>query len=164
VREILETYAPAEEMIACGSFYLDFSDSTLPCSAFEAKLRRMQAEILGQTGLNAAIGAGTSRMVAALAAREHRPCGLRVVMRGDESTFLGAQPIEKMRGVGRKHIAALKESGLTTIGDLQRIPKGALVAAFGAGTGMRLWNQARGREAGDWIQGRLEEGLQASAI
>lgn len=150
VRRILETYAPGVEMAACGSFYLDFSEATLPFSAFEAKLRRMQAEILGQTGMSVSIGAGTSRMVAALAAREHRPCGLRVVGRGEEGEFLAPFGIERLRGIAKQHVAEMKEGGLRTIGELQRIPKGALVAAFGAAVGHRLWDVARGREVVDF--------------
>jgi len=152
VQQILETFAPSVEMAACGSFYLDFSDSALPCSAFEMKLRRMQAEILGQTGLSAAVGAGSSRVVAALAAREHRPCGLRIVARGQEHEFLAPLPMGKMRGIGRDRVAILNESGFSTIGELQRIPKGALVAAFGARIGVRLWNLARGRETDDGVR------------
>ena len=149
VQQILETFAPFVEMAACGSFYLDFSSSSLPCLAFETKLRRMQSEILGRVGLSVAVGAGSSRMVAALAARHHRPCGLRIVARGEEREFLAPLPMGKMRGISRDHVAMLNESGLTTVGELQRIPKGALVAAFGARIGMRLWNLARGRETDD---------------
>ena len=152
VRRILEAYASSVEMTACGSFYLDFAGETLPYSGFEAKLRRMQAEVLGQTGLSASVGAGTSRMVAALAAREHRPCGLRIVTPGDEGAFLKPLPIEELRGIGRNHISALMRGGLKTFGELQRIPKGALVAALGAPVGHRMWELARGRGVGDFIE------------
>ncbi|HVM93762.1 MAG TPA: hypothetical protein VMT67_13160 [Terriglobales bacterium] len=152
VRQILETYCRDVEMTASGSYYLEFSGAALPFRAFEAKLRRIQTEILGQTGLSVSVGAGMSRLVAALAAREHRPCGLRIVARGEERAFLAPLPIERLRGIGRKQVAALKQGGLATIGELQRIPKPVFVATFGAAIGMRLWNLARGREASDWVQ------------
>jgi len=146
VRRILEKYGAAVEMKACGSFYLEFNCTALPFSQFGARLRQMQAEVLGKTGLSASVGAGTSRIVAALAAREHRPCGLRVVARGEERAFLAPFRIEKLRGISEKHLAEVKEGGLSSIGELQRIPKGALVAVFGAAVGHQVWAQARGRE------------------
>ena len=138
VRRILEEYCPSVEMTACGSFYLDFLDAPPPFSVFEAKLRRMQADILGQTGLSVAVGAGTSRLVAALAAREHRPCGLRIVARGEERAFLAPLPPEKLRGIGTGTISALRQGGIATLGELQRIPKPVLAASFGALVGHSL--------------------------
>jgi len=151
VRCILEAYGASVEMTACGSFYMDFSDSTLLYSKFEGRLRQMQAEILGQTGLSASVGAGASRMVASLAAREHRPCGLRIVSPGKEPQFLRPFPIEVLRGINCKYLRALTQGGLTTIGELQGIPKPALVAAFGAAVGHRIWDLARGQETGNCL-------------
>jgi DNA polymerase-4 len=146
LRRILETYAGFVEMTAYGSYYLDFSGSALPISGFEERLRRMQAEVLGATGLSVSVGAGTSRLIAALAAREHRPVGLRIVTPGEERVFLGPFPIEKLRGIGRNHVSALRQSGVATIGELQLIPKPVLSAAFGAAVGQRIWELARGQE------------------
>jgi len=157
VRQILETCGSPVEMTACGSFYLDFSRSMLSLVRFEAALRRMQSEILGQTGLSVSVGAGTSRMVAALAACEHRPCGLRIVARGEEREFLRPLPIEKLRGIGQKQVSALMQGGLTTLGELQQIPKPVLVAAFGAAIGERIWNLARGYETRDSVERTAKE-------
>ena len=149
VRRILETCGAPVEMTACGSFYLDFSGSRLSMVRFEGALRRMQTEILGQTGLSVSVGAGTSRMVAALAAREHRPCGLRIVIPGGEREFLRPFPIERVRGIGQKQMSALRQGGLSTVGELQQIPKPVLVAAFGAGIGERIWRVARGQDVSE---------------
>jgi len=150
VRRILEKYDAAVEMKACGSFYLEFNCTALPFSQFGARLRQMQAEVLGETGLSASVGAGRSRIVAALAAREHRPCGLHVVALGAERDFLASFAIEKMQGIAAAHLSLLKQGGLKTVGELQRIPKAVLVTAFGAAIGQRMWNLVRGREAGDF--------------
>jgi len=149
VRRILTAYCSQVEMTACGSFYLDFRGSTLCLIRFEAALRRMQTEILGQAGLSVSVGAGRSRRVAALAAWEHRPCGLRIVAVGEEREFLKPFPIEKLRGIGQKQVSALRQGGLTTLGELQQIPRPTLVAAFGAAIGEQIWRQARGQEVSE---------------
>jgi DNA polymerase IV len=149
LRRIFETYPAGVEMTAFGSFYLDFSMPGQSGSEFEAMLYRMQSEILGQTGLNSSVGAGTSRLVAVLAARQHRPCGFRIVRPGTESEFLRPFAIETLRGIPSTYLSAVSQSGIETIGQLQRIPKPVLTAAFGAGMGERIWESARGCGAGD---------------
>ena len=146
VRQVLRSYSRNLDMTAFGSFHLDFSASKLSYSEFETKLRLMQVEILGTTGLHTSVGAGVSRGIATLAAREHRPCGLRIVAPGTECAFLAPLPIERLRGVGSAPLLALRRRGIHTIGQLQRIPKPALAAALGATAGNRCWNAARGRD------------------
>jgi len=146
VRRVLRSYSANLEMTAFGSFHLDFSATKLSHAEFETKLRLMQAEILGGTGLHTSVGAGVSRGVATLAAREHRPCGLRIVAPGTETAFLAPFPVEKLRGVGSATLATLRQRGIHTIGQLQRIPRPALAAALGATAGNRLWKAARGRD------------------
>ena len=133
-------------MTAFGSFHLDFSATKLSHAEFETKLRLMQAEILGGTGLHTSVGAGVSREIATLAAREHWPCGLRIEAPGTETAFLAPFPIEKLPGAAGALLATLRQRGIRTIGQLQRIPKPALVAALGATAGNRLWRAARGRD------------------
>jgi DNA polymerase-4 len=162
LRRILESYAGFVEMVAYGSYYLDFSSWVLPFSGFAERLRRMQAEILGATGLSASVGAGTSRLVAALAAREHRPVGLRIVTPGEGRVFLGPFPIEKLRGIGRNHVSALRQGGVATIGELQLIPKPVLSAAFGAAIGQCIWELARGQEVSTAWLGALPQAFEVA--
>jgi DNA polymerase IV len=149
LRRIFETYPAGVEMTAFGSFYLDFSTPTRSGTEFEAILYRMQSEILGQTGLNSSVGAGTSKLVAVLAAHQHRPGGFRIVRPGTESEFLRPFSIETLRGIPSAYLSAVSQSGIETIGQLQRIPKPVLTAAFGAEMGERIWESARGCGSGD---------------
>jgi nucleotidyltransferase/DNA polymerase involved in DNA repair len=59
--------------------------------------------------------------------------------------------VEKLRGIGADAIAALKQGGLATLGQLQHIPKPVLVAAFGSSIGGRIWNLARGHETDEVV-------------
>jgi len=149
VRRILAAYPACVEMTAFGSFCLDFSRRVRPGTDFEATLCRMHSQILGQTGLYSSVGAGTSRLVAALAARHYRPYGFCIVQPGTESEFLSPFAIETLRGIPSTYVAAMSQSGIATIGQLQRIPKPVLTAAFGAAMGNRIWESARGCDARD---------------
>jgi DNA polymerase-4 len=156
VRRILETYIPTVETAALDDFYLDFAGGGRLCTDFEATLRRLQAEVLGRTGLNVSVGAGRTKVVASIASQLERAHGLCIVPPGTEEAFLAPLAVEKLHGVGRVHAVALAEHGVTTIGQLCRIPKPVLMAAFGEEIGKQIWERARG------IDGRESPGVSAS--
>ncbi len=144
VRRILETYTPAVETAALDDFYMDFAGTERLYPDLEATLRRLQAEILGRTGLSVSVGAARTKVVASIASRLERPRGFRIVPPGTEEAFLAPLPVDKLHGIGHTHAGALAERGVTTIGQLRMIPKPVLVAAFGEAAGERIWERARG--------------------
>jgi len=151
VRRILETYTPTVETAALDDFYLDFAGTDRLYPDFEATLRRLQAEILGRTGLSVSVGAGRTKVVASIASRLERPRGLRIVPAGTEETFLAPLPVEKLHGIGHTHAGALAQRGVTTVGQLRMIPKPVLVAAFGEAIGEQIWERARGLDGREVI-------------
>ena len=144
VRRILETYTPAVEIAALDDFYLDFAGTERLYPDYEATLRRVQAEILGKTGLSVSVGAARTKAVASIASRLERSRGFRIVNPGEEELFLAPLPVEKLHGIGHTHAAALAERGVATIGQLRLIPKPVLIAAFGEAVGQQIWERARG--------------------
>jgi DNA polymerase-4 len=156
VRRILETYTPTVETAALDDFYLDFAGSQQLYGDFEVTLRRLQAEVLGRTGLNVSAGAGGSKVVASIASQLVPAHNLCIVPPGTEEVFLAPLAVEKLYAVGPAHAVSLAEQGVTTIGQLRRIPKPALVAAFGEEIGEQIWERVRG------IDGRESPGASAS--
>jgi DNA polymerase-4 len=144
VRRILEGYTPAVETAALDDFYLDFRGTERLYPDFPAVLRRMQAEVLEQTGLGVSVGAASSKAVAGIASRIKRPRGFHIVTPGGEEEFLAPLPAEKLPGIGHAHAATLAERGVRTIGELRRIPMAALEAVFGVAVGRQIWERARG--------------------
>jgi DNA polymerase IV len=144
VRRILETYTPAVETAALDDFYLDFAGTERLYPDYEATLRRLQAEIGGRTGLSVSVGAARTKVVASIASRLERPRGFRMISPGDEENFLTPLPVEKLHGIGHVHAGALAERGIATIGQLRKVPKLALQAAFGEAIGQQIWERARG--------------------
>ncbi len=144
VRRILETYTPAVEPAALDDFYLDFAGTERLYPDYEVALRRLQAEIFGRTGLNVSVGAARTKVVASIASRLERPRGFRMIAPGEEENFLTPLPVEKLHGIGHVHAGSLAERGIATIGQLRRVPKPALQAAFGEAIGQQIWERARG--------------------
>jgi hypothetical protein len=60
-----------------------------------------------------------------------------------EQSHLATLPVGSLPGIGQTYAKALVERGVTTIGQLCRIPKPVLVAAFGKGIGQHIWESAR---------------------
>ena len=60
-----------------------------------------------------------------------------------EPSPLAALPVGSLPGVGQTHARTLVERGVTTVGQLRRIPKPVLIAAFGKGIGQHIWESAR---------------------
>jgi DNA polymerase IV len=144
VRQILETYTPAVETAALDDFYLDFAGTERLYPDYEAALRRLQAEVLGRTGLSVSVGAARTKVVASIASRLERPRGFRMIAPGEEEAFLTPLPVEKLHGIGHVHAGVLAERGITTIGQLRQVPRAALEAAFGEAIGRQIWERSRG--------------------
>jgi len=148
VRQILETYTPAVETAGMNDFYLDFADSGRLDANLAGTLRRLQAEVLGRTGLKVGVGAGRTKVVASIASRLEASGGLRIVAPGEEEAFLAPLAVDKLENIGRAHAVALADYGVMTIGELRRIPKPVLTEAFGAEIGEQMWRSARGLDGG----------------
>jgi DNA polymerase-4 len=144
VRRILETYTPAVETAALDDFYLDFAGTERLYPDYEAALRRVQTEVLEQTGLSVSVGAARTKVVASIASRLERPRGFRMITPGTEENFLTPLPVEKLHGIGHVHAGMLAERGIATIGALRLVPRAALEAAFGEVIGGQIWERARG--------------------
>jgi DNA polymerase-4 len=144
VRRILETYTPAVETAALDDFYLDFAGTERLYPNYEAALRRVQSDVLEQTGLSVSVGAARTKVVASIASRLERPRGFRMIAPGTEEEFLTPLPVEKLHGIGHVHAGMLAERGIATIGELRQVPQAALEAAFGEVTGGQIWERARG--------------------
>src|SRR5579863_7676325 len=144
VRRILETYTPAVETAALDDFYLDFAGTERLYPNYEAALRRVQSDVLEQTGLSVSVGAARTKVVASIASRLERPRGFRMIAPGTEEDFLTPLPVEKLYGIGHVHAGMLAERGIARIGELRLVPRAALEAAFGEVIGGQIWERARG--------------------
>ncbi len=100
-------------------------------------------EIREKEQLSCSIGVASNKLVAKIASDYKKPDGLTIVADGKEKEFLSPLPVRKLIGVGEKTELALKEIGISTIGELAALPKEFMQTEFGK-FGLYLLEAANG--------------------
>jgi len=157
VMEMLHELSPAVEPISLDEAFVDLAaglQGGLDTESVTALGARLKAAIRTRTGLTASIGAGTSKLIAKIASDSGKPDGLVVVPPGGERALLDPLPVRALWGVGPASAERLRQAGVTTVGDLARVPAERLVALFGAARGGGLHELARGLDARPVVAGR----------
>ena len=111
-----------------------------------AQLIRLRT--LAWTGVPTTIGAGSSLMLAAMAAAVTEPGGITVIDDTDEAivAFLHPRPVAALPGVGPATARTLTHHGLETVGDIARTPLATLQRLFGAALGRQLYERAHAHD------------------
>jgi len=148
IRRVLRQLCPVVEQASSDEFYADLTGTErLYAEPLAATAQRIRAAVRERTALDVTIGAGTSKLVAKLAATVAKPRpgapgqGVLVVAPGDEGEFLRQFTLADLPGVGPRFQEVLARHGLRTVPELlAREPRG-LAALLGE------------REAG-WLRDR----------
>jgi DNA polymerase-4 len=143
VMAILRRFTPLVEPISIDEAFLDVTGSRALFGDGPTIAAIIRANIRAEVGLVASVGVATTKLVAKIASDLRKPDGLVVVPPGDEAAFLAPLAIARLWGVGEKTEAALRELGVTTIGELAALPEDLLVRRFGK-HGASLGSRARG--------------------
>ncbi len=132
VMGILGRFTPLLEQVSIDEAFLDVAGSEALFGPPEEIARRIKADVRGEVGLTASVGAATTKLVAKVASDLRKPDGLVVVPPGREAAFLAPLPIRRLWGVGEQTRLVLAEHGVATIGDLAALPVDVLVRRLGA--------------------------------
>lgn len=143
VMAILHEASPLVEQMSIDEAYLDLTGQVPAWEETVEAARRLQARVRDEVGLSASLGVAANKVVAKVASGHDKPGGLTVVRPGEEAAFLAPLPVQTLPGVGPATAQKLAELGVTTIGDLARLPEADLRARFGR-PGADLLLRARG--------------------
>jgi DNA polymerase-4 len=143
VMAILRSVTPLVEPIALDEAFLDVAGVGRSRGTGPEIGAALRAEIRGETGLTASVGAASTKLLAKLASDLAKPDGLLVVEPGSELAFLHPLPVERLWGVGPATKRRLDRFGVVTVGDLARLPESTLVGALGRSVGSHLHRLAR---------------------
>jgi DNA polymerase-4 len=99
------------------------------------RLRRTARERLG---LPLTVGIARTKHLAKIASTVAKPDGLLLVPPGDELAFLHPLPIERIWGIGPATALRLHRIGVTTVGELARVPEVDLEAVLGTAAARHL--------------------------
>jgi DNA polymerase-4 len=146
VMAVLRRFTPQVEPISIDEAFLDVTASRALFGDGEAVGRQIKAAVRDEVDLPISVGVASTKLVAKIASDLRKPDGLVVVPPGDEAAFLAPLPISRLWGVGPQTAAALRDYGVTTIGDLANLPPDVLARRFGK-HGESLTQRARGVDA-----------------
>jgi DNA polymerase-4 len=143
VMTVLAEYTPLLETISIDEAFLDVSGTADHYGPPGQLAGAIQNRIDRELGLSASLGVATNKLVAKVASDFRKPYGITVVDPGEEADFLAPLPIRKLWGVGQVMGKELSRMGISTIGDMARLPAETLRSRFGA-QGEALWRAAWG--------------------
>jgi DNA polymerase-4 len=139
VMEVLRRNVETVEVVGLDEAYLDLTGLFSPKST----MRRVAAEIRGETGLTCSVGISESRMLAKIVSELGKPAGLVVLSREQALERFGGESPGLVPGIGPKTVVRLEKMGIRTLAELGRHDRGGLETAFGPRSG--AWLHARGR-------------------
>jgi DNA polymerase IV len=99
---------------------------------------RLRREVRERVGLPITVGVARTKFLAKVASGVAKPDGLLVVPVEDELAFLHPLPVERLWGVGIKTATKLHARGITTVADVARLPRGAVIAMLGRASGHQV--------------------------
>jgi len=143
VATILAKYSPVVEMASIDEAYLDLTGTERLNGPALGSADRLLREITATTDLPCSGGLGGTRLVAKVASEQAKPRGLAWVPHGSEAAFLAPLAVTRIPGIGKVTEAALKKSGIETVGQLQGVSLEKLEETFGR-WGTALHRKARG--------------------
>ncbi len=144
--KILGDFSPYIEPLGLDEAYLDVTGCEEPYGSPQKLALAIKERIYKELKITASVGIATCKVVAKIASDLCKPDGLLQIAPGEEQAFLNPLPVAKLPGVGKKTEQSLKETGVTTIGELASLPLGTIKRQFGA-TGAVIHSYARGVDA-----------------
>jgi DNA polymerase-4 len=137
VMDILHETSPMMQQVSIDEAYLDLTDCVNDWEDTIVRARELQQQVRQEVGLSASLGVASNKLVAKVASDRNKPGGLTVVRPGEEEGFLAPLPVRVLWGIGPVTAQRLGEMGISTVGDLARVPPEELRARFGShGTAM----------------------------
>jgi len=156
IMAIFQRYTPLVEPLSLDEAFLDVAGSKrLFGSAVEIG-RRIQSDIMRETGLVASVGIAPSKFLAKLASDLNKPNGFRVIQGDQIREVLDPLPVSKIFGVGPRTAKRLASLGVTTVSQLASLSADEVSRRFGA-SGTWIHELAHGVDPRRVVPNRVEK-------
>jgi DNA polymerase IV len=144
IREMMLELTPGVEPLSIDEAFLDLTGTQRLHKATPAEvLARFAARVEAELLLTVSVGLSYCKFLAKIASDFDKPRGYRVIGKAEAVSFLAAQPVSVIWGVGKVAQAKLASEGIEKIETLQQMEETELVRRYGS-TGQRLFRLARG--------------------
>ncbi len=154
----LKAFAGSFEQASIDEAFLDVSDRVGDAREAEDLAKRVKSAVKEFNHLTCSIGVAPNKSSAKIASDMKKPDGLTMVPFGGVEAFLAPLPVSAVTGIGRKTQEFLKEKGIESIGQLQKLPGKQLLSWFGK-NGVWLWGVIHGQENVEVRQQELPKSL-----
>jgi len=141
IKDIFRSLTPLIEDVGIDEAFLDITDVDMESEETAKRIKEMIKEKLG---LTCSIGIGPNKLLAKIASDMKKPDGLTMISAEDMERQIWPLPVRKLRGVGPKTEMRLKNTGISTIGELASIPLEDLIELFGKSYGSYLYEASKG--------------------
>jgi DNA polymerase IV len=146
VYEVFEDTTPLVEGLSIDEAFLDVRGMERIAGTPVEIATRLRRRVLEEVGLPITVGVARTKFLAKVASGVAKPDGLLVVPPDGELDFLHPLPVERLWGVGAKTAAKLHERGITTVGQVARLPEQMLVSMLGRASGRHLHALAHNKD------------------
>ena len=143
IREIFFSFTSLVEPLSLDEAFLDVAGSVQLFGDAASIARQIKTRIRNEIGVTASAGVAPNKYLAKLASDLQKPDGLVIVLPDDVAGFLDPLSVARVWGVGKQTQKKMDSLGVSTIGDLRRLPLDTLRTAFGLNS-EHFWRLSRG--------------------
>ena len=132
--EVFGHYSPYVESVSIDEAFIDITGSVHLHGTAKRLGEALRREVREACGVTCSVGIAPNRLLAKIGSELNKPDGLTLMPFEPKeiAEFLRHKPISMLWGIGRHTEAALRPYGITTCGDLQRLPQSQLAAILGS--------------------------------
>lgn len=156
LNDIFESFTPLVEGISLDEAFLDVTGARNLFGDGRMIACTVRRRVFDELGLDCSVGVGRTKLMAKLASKTAKPKATRngvlpgpgvvVIAPEEELDFLHPLPVRALWGVGPATGRRLESLGVRCIGDIARLPPGALERTVGVAVGAQLGALARGED------------------
>jgi DNA polymerase-4 len=147
IRVIMDSLTPLVEPLSIDEAFLDLSGTEALHKAPPAvTLARFAKRVEDEIGVTISVGLSHNKFLAKTASDLDKPRGFAIIGKAETLSFLAAQPVSLIYGVGKVFAETLRRDGFETIGQLQEAVPEDLMRRYGD-SGARLARLARGEDS-----------------
>ena len=156
IASLVASYSPDIQCDKGGHVYLDMKGTDRLFGPVLDSALRIRKDIREQLGLEGAVAVASNKLVAKIGTRAIRPCGLAHIREGEEASFLAAQDVSLLSGVGPAIARLLSVAGITQIGQIAVLDDNQVLAFVGR-RGLALRDAARGLDTSPLQKGVMDK-------
>ena len=131
VMDILRSFSPLVEQVSIDEAYLDAGGCSRLFGPVDILAGEIKNKIKERIHLTCSVGIAPVKFLAKIASDINKPDGLTLISPERAMDFVCSLPIGKAPGVGPRLFQELRTLGVSTLGDIQKIPEKFLTDKFG---------------------------------